>query len=174
MAAAEMAYIIIQAAQGEPSHFNMSTPFHAFMYSLMGFGASVLVGACAWMGARILWWRGFADAWVVAAAVGLILTCVLGGGFGGYLGSQMGHWVGGTLSDANGLPLFNWSRDGGDLRVAHFFGMHAMQVLPVAAMLIPTRWAHTTRLIVVAALACLYTGLTTATFVQALAGTPFI
>ena len=102
------------------------------MYSLMGAGAVAMVSICLWMGVRDpaasrhheirTRWR---------SASGSMLTFVLGGGFGGYLGGQTSHWVGGTQSDANGVWLMNWSRDGGDLRVAHFFGMHAMQVLPL-------------------------------------------
>ena len=39
-----------------------------------------------------------------------------------YLGGQTSHWVGGVETDANGIWFFNWVTDGGDLRVAHFFG----------------------------------------------------
>ena len=39
VAGAEMAYITIQGALGEASHFNATTAFHGLMYSLMGFGA---------------------------------------------------------------------------------------------------------------------------------------
>jgi hypothetical protein len=86
----------------------------------------------------------------------------------------MSHWVGGTQSDANGLWLMKWSRDGGDLRVAHFFGMHAMQVLPLLAALLPGRMPHRVAIGMVVAAACLYTLGASYTFVQALHGVPFL
>ena len=144
------------------------------MYSLMGLGATLLVVAPLWMGIRILWHRGIDSAYVMAVGLGLILTFVLGGGSGGYLGGQGMHWVGGTPSDAGGVPLFHWSRDGGDLRVAHFFGMHAMQVLPIFAWLLPASLSGLAARVLVVCAAAGYGGLTTWTFVQAINGQPLI
>jgi hypothetical protein len=83
------------------------------------------------------------------------------------------HWVGGTASDAGGLWLMGWSRDGGDLRVAHFFATHAMHVVPLCALIcmsIVGREARTP----VHVISLAYVGLVALTFVQALMGRPFI
>lgn len=174
MAFGELFYITWQAALAEHSHFNTSTPFHALMYSLMGFGAVSMVVVLPWLGVLIARAHRLSDPLICAIVLGLVLTCVLGGGFGGYLSSSDGHWVNGIRSDAQGLWLFNWARDGGDLRVAHFFGMHAMQALPLCAMLLPSAWPHRWRLALVLIFACLYAGLTTLTFIQAVQGQAFL
>ena len=69
-----------------------------------------------------------ATGWSFIAAA--ILTLIVGFTLGG-MGS---HWIGGDQTDATGLPLFGWSTTGGDLRAAHFAGLHLMQVLPFAAL----------------------------------------
>ena len=68
----EMLYITLQAALGEASHFNVSTPFHATMYTLMGGGAVILVAICLWMGAVILRVHGIANTSALAAGLGLV------------------------------------------------------------------------------------------------------
>ncbi len=59
-----------------------------------------------------------------------MLTLVVGFTLGG-MGS---HWIGGDQTDATGLPILGWSTTGGDLRAAHFLGLHLAQALPVAAL----------------------------------------
>lgn len=172
----ELAYITWRAARGEASHFNQGSLFAIVMYGLMGFGAVALTACAGWLGWHIARARDFAFGPVLqhGLALGLVLGFGLGTVAGLYLGGQTGHWVGGTPSDAPGLPLMGWSRDGGDLRVAHFFGLHAMQVLPLVAWL-AARWAApATALRGLNALATAYAALTVYTFVQAVMGRPFI
>jgi len=156
----EMAWIGLRAAFGLPSHF-AQTPLAAFMYGLMGVGATLLVLLLAGFGALMLWHRAPAvtDAWRRAAGLGLVLGGVLGGLAGWvisvngspFVGGQAGHW-----------PPFYWSADGGDLRVAHFVGMHAMQIVPLAGW-----WLGRPGLL---AAATVMPVLTAAAFWQALAG----
>jgi hypothetical protein len=68
----------------------------------------------------------------------------------------------------------NWSRDGGDLRVAHFFGMHAMQVVPVIGALLARVWSPRLAIGGVIGAAGIYAAGTIFTFVQALQGQPFL
>jgi hypothetical protein len=170
----EMAYIAIQGGLGEASHYNLTTPFHSAMYSLMGAGATWLVLGLLWLGWLITKNHSLGEPMVLAIVVGLGLTCVLGGGFGSYLGGQTGHLVTEATIDAHGIWLFNWSTGGGDLRVAHFFGMHAMQIIPLFALVLPARLSARVACASVVAFSAVYAGFSAHTFVQAIQGQPFI
>ena len=173
VAAFEMAYIAIQAMLGETSHFNKTTPFHSMMYSLMGIGAIWLTVGLAWFAMLIAKHNDRSDPLVLAIVLGLGISAALGGGFGAYLGGQASHWVDAMPTDANGLWLFNWSNNGGDLRVAHFFGLHAMQAIPIFALVLPRVLGPTTKRIAILVFSISYSALCVYTFVQALQGQPF-
>jgi len=145
------------------------------MYSLMGLGAAMMVivlSVLAWFIGRTH--RLSNNPLALAVVLGLVLTTLLGGGFGFYLSSNGGHWVNAAPSDANGMMLFNWARDGGDLRVAHFFGMHAMQAIPLFALLTLRFFQESKANILVITFACAYSAFATVTLFQAIAGRAFL
>jgi hypothetical protein len=174
----EVGYIAWQGALGQGSHFNTASRFHAWMYSLMGVGAVLLASAALALGILIARSKDYKlpPALKLAIVLGLIATFVLGTGFGGYLSAQRaGHWVGGTLTDAGGLPVFNWSRSGGDLRVAHFFGIHAMHFIPAfGAVLAVTGAGQAAARRAVWVFVAVFTVQCIWTFVQATRGQPFL
>lgn len=166
----ELLWICWQAAQGLESHFNNDTPFYSIMYSLMGLFAVLLVGTTlplAWEIAR----RpapGLHRDFVAAVVIGLLLTFLLGGILGGYMSAQAGHSVG---AEGGRAYLFGWNRSGGDLRIAHFLGIHAEQAIPLlAALAIEAGWGQRARWAALIVGAAAYAALTLATFAQAVAG----
>jgi len=167
----ELAYIAFQASRGLGSHFNTSTPQAAIMYALMGIGAVVLVSTVlplAWQILRHPAERLSAD-FRFALVAGLVLTFVLGGGLGGYMSSNAGHSIG---PESGHFPIFGWNRLGGDLRVAHFFGMHFEQALPLLAWL-GSPLAPSRRWAIILGGAVLGIAVILGVFVQAIAGRPF-
>ena len=168
----ELVYIALQAARGLDSHFNTASPLYAVMYSLMGVAAVLLVGTVlplAWQIVRHPA-EGLRRDFVAALAIGLLLTFLLGGGLGGYMSAQPGHSVG---AHGGNLPLFGWNRSGGDLRVAHFLGIHAEQAIPLLAALVAGRSVRA-RWTALAAGTLAYVALTLAVFAQAVAGRPLL
>ena len=74
----------------------------------------------------------------------------------------------GAADGARGVPLLNWSRQHGDLRIAHFLGMHTLQVFPLVGFYI----TRSSRAMIV--FACAYAGLVIFVLVQACLGLPLL
>ncbi len=134
------------ALVGQSSHFNVSTPFHAAMWGVMAASIGV-VWSVTFVIAIILFRVPLGDrartvgirAGVVIALIGMALGALMTGPTAGQLSNYQGivgaHTVG--LADGGpGLPLLGWSTVGGDLRIPHFVGMHALQVLPLLVLLL--------------------------------------
>jgi hypothetical protein len=160
---AEMAYIVIRASRAELSHFNTGTPVAAALYSIMGVGALSLTATSAFIGWHV-WQQRKASLVREATGFGLMLGALLGTIAGGVMSSMTSHWIGGDMTDATGTGFFGWSTTGGDLRVAHFIGLHAMQIIPFAAIS-RRRW-------VVYAVAAAVAVAMVLTFVMAINGIP--
>jgi hypothetical protein len=76
---------------------------------------------------------------------------------------------------AAGLPVVGWRRDAGDLRVGHFVGLHALQVLPlVGAVLRRRRLRERQRAGLVHVAGVGYLGLTLLVTWQALRAQPLL
>jgi len=88
---------------------------------------------------------------------------------------QMSHNVG-MADGGEGLPLLNWSTSVGDLRVAHFFGLHGIQIVPLFALWITNKWSTTSRnqILAVIIFGLLYASWIGFTFYQAKQGLPLI
>ncbi len=81
------------------------------------------------------------------------------------MGARLTHTVGGADGSA-GIPLTNWSKIYGDLRIAHFIGMHALQAIPILSYYV----IQNVKVVVLVAI--IYGLMTAAIFVQALQGRP--
>ena len=102
--------------------------------------------------------------YVWAIRFGILIFVIFS--FEGFLmSSQMNHSVGG-LNDNSNWFIVGWSKTVGDLRVSHFIGMHALQVLPFLSYYV---FKNTKATLIVS---LLYGILAALSLVQALQGKP--
>ena len=180
----EIGIISIQAARGTTSHFNVGTPLDSALFAIMGI-AILIVWLTATAVAVALFRQNFTDpvmGW--ALRLGVLIT-VLGSATGGlmvvptsaqrtearatqHMTVSGAHTVG-AQDGGPGMPGTGWSREHGDLRVPHFFGLHAMQILPLLAWL----WKPKRASAMIAAGGA-YGLLFVLALMQALAGRPFL
>lgn len=167
----ENSIVVMQTLRGTTSHFNVKTPLDAMLYGVMGIAIALNTLLAGYL--LFLYFRASVDlpqSIVWGMRLGLILF--LASSFeGAYMSAQIGHSVGAADGGA-GLPMVNWSTKAGDLRVAHFFGMHAFQIVPFFAYTLEkynvksaTLWTF--------AFALVYLSIFTFLFIQALQGKPF-
>jgi hypothetical protein len=79
------------------------------------------------------------------------------------------HTVG-APDGSPGLPVTNWSRQHGDLRIPHFLGLHAFQILPLIYALFLRKRTEAQKLKTINAVAVSYMGLMGILLWQALRG----
>ena len=147
----EVAIIALQAWRGTTSHFNYSTPLNGALFAIMG-SAIVLQTLLSVAVAVALWRQQFQDR-ALGWALRLGMAITIAGAFTGGLMTRptdaqldqivatrqatiIGAHTVGAPDGGPGLPGTGWSVEHGDLRVPHFIGLHALQVLPVIALLL--------------------------------------
>ncbi len=132
----EQIAITLQALRGEQSHFNKSNTFGIIVYELMGIFILTITLWTAYMAYVFIKQKThlLSNPIVLSIRIGLVYFVVFSL-FGGYISFKTGHSVGG-LDGGNGLWFLNWNTLFGDLRVAHFFGIHSLQIIPMFGLLV--------------------------------------
>ena len=149
----EIVIIDMQAWRGTTSHFNVGTLFDGVLFTVMGL--AIVVQTFSMIAVAVALWRQrFADraaGWALRLGMTIMIVGAMTGGLmtrptsaqleAARAGNRMtvsgAHTVGGP-DGGPGLPGTGWSLEHGDVRVAHFFGLHALQLLPLARVRIRT------------------------------------
>ncbi|HEY0969571.1 MAG TPA: hypothetical protein VGE02_01200 [Gemmatimonadales bacterium] len=156
----ENALIGVQAGRGVHSHFNAGTPVDAVVVSLMGLAIALVMACVAGIGIALARQRD-GDPVLRTSMLWALAITLAGSAIGGMMSvpraeqvarlreSRAGAVLGGhTVGAPDGgpyLPVVYWSGTHGDLRVAHFLGLHALQVIPLFGWLVSRRRLPTRR-----------------------------
>ncbi len=143
----ELSAIIMQVLRGTTSHFNTATPFDHAVFWVTAFAITPIAFGILAIFCMLLREKNLPPVLGVALKWGVLLTlvgCVPGilmllpdavQDFMTHSKQFAGHTVG-YSEGGPGLPFIGWSTVAGDLRAAHFLGIHALQVLPVVGYLV--------------------------------------
>ena len=186
----EMVIIGLQAFRGTTSHFNLATLFDGVLFTIMG--AAILVQTLSTVAVAVALWRHqLADralGWALRLGMTITIVGAMTGGLmtqptrqqldaaraGGRMTVAGAHTVG-APDGGPGLPGTGWSTDHGDLRVPHFLGLHALQALPIIALVLARRGVRDpVRVRLTIAAAASYVALFGILLSQALRGQPLL
>jgi hypothetical protein len=206
--AIEMLCIAGQAARGTRSHFNFNNSIDAFVTLTMGITIVTLyivnivfmvalmrqpmeskvfawsirlsfIVAMLGMGLGLLMVPPHQPGQMETLSSGIVPDTIGGHMFSNFfVGSEWGGHTFGVEDGGPGLPLVNWSTQGGDMRPAHFVGMHALQLVPIFGFWLSRRpWPRVgvpERLILLVACCGAYAGLILVLCFQALRAQPIV
>ncbi|WP_328387395.1 hypothetical protein [Nocardia sp. NBC_00416] len=142
----ELAIIVTQVVRGTTSHFNTTTPLNSALWNAMAISIIVVWAATVVASVALLFnptpdrarnaaIRFGAGLSLVGAALGFLMVRPTSAQLDSGSGIRGAHTVG--LTDGGpGLPFLGWSTAGGDLRIPHFIGMHAAQLLPLLVIVL--------------------------------------
>lgn len=186
----ELAIIDLQAFRGRTSHFNFSTPLDGVLFTIMG--TAIFAQTLTSVAVAVAFWRQkFEDpAMGWALRLGMIITIIgalsaglmtrptaiqLAAAHAGQGMPVIGAHTVGAPDGGPGLPGTGWSTEHGDLRVPHFIGLHALQVLSLIAFVMRRRWLNTeTRVRLTLTAAGSHFTLFVLLLIQALRGQPIL
>lgn len=164
----ELLVITVQAARGRLSHFNRTTPLDSALFFSMGLVIVIVTLHMAYIGYLFFAQQSYQAPMVLIWSIRLaIIVTAIFALQGGAMGGILQHSVGGK-DGGSGLKFLNWSRTHGDLRVAHFFGLHALQAIPLLSSLFARD------VLGVCIVALLYVAFITFTLMQAYMGRPLV
>ncbi len=164
---AENGLIIMQTIRDTTSHFNIrSGSFNILVFSFMGVIIILFMALCIIVAIMFFQQKHFSisPAYVWGIRLGIVFFIIFSFE-GGVMVSRLSHTIGGR-DGAAGMPFVNWSNQHGDLRIAHFLGIHALQLLPLAGRYLAKNSNH------LFGCAAVYFLGVTAVLVQALKGIP--
>jgi hypothetical protein len=163
--------ITIQAARAVPSHYNDSTLFDLILFQIMGL--FILINTCVAVYVLVLYFgpvSGLSEPVKRSIQMGLLIF--IAGAISGGMMVAIGSHLVEPASATHALPFLTWSRNTGDLRAAHFFTLHALQIVPLGTILLKGMLIRNTKGVFVwstiYALFCIYL------HQQALSGQPFL
>ena len=143
----EVVVIDLQAMRGTTSHFNVATLADATLFAIMAVGVSAVLLAGGAIGIAVFRTRFDAPGLGLILRSSIVVFLVSSTATGvlmvtprhdqlaafrhdGHVGTLGAHTVGAPDGTA-GIPVVGWSAQHGDLRVAHFLGLHSLQLMPL-------------------------------------------
>jgi hypothetical protein len=170
----ENAIISLQSARGVRSHMNYSTVKDALLFAVMGLFIALNTVLAGWLLALWFWTKtDLAPAIVWGVRLGLLML-LAASAEGVRIVMNQAHTVG-AKDGGPGLAFLNWSTLHGDLRVAHFFALHGLQLLPLAGIaLAKTRLSSGLQIALLFVFAGVYGGGVWWLFAEAMRGAPLL
>jgi hypothetical protein len=171
----ENGVITIQAFRGKLSHFNQTELVGGILYAIMGIMIVWLTTATLVISLRFIFQKTttISKPFALSIKIGLLLFVIFSF-MGGYMSIINSHNIGGKIGES-GLTFLNWSTLFGDLRVAHFFGIHSLQIIPILGFFISTNMKNESKASIMIGLgSIIYLAFVCFTMVQAIRGVPFV
>jgi hypothetical protein len=171
----ENGVIVVQAFRGKLSHFNQSELVGGILYGIMGVLIVTVTLATALITIRFIRQKTYSISpeFALSIKIGLVFFIIFSF-MGGYMSAINSHNIGGNIGQ-EGLPLLNWSTLFGDLRVAHFFGIHSLQLIPLFGYFIDNKeYSKSSKTTLIWLFAMLYFAFISFTLWQAVQAKPFI